>query len=124
MHLLFLVTNIIRVYEEANAIKRRKRYARSLVDLHMKIYRYGGMEPWSPKKRTISDVPEGAVLKREHTAMANLFSCLWFHEALDSYHYLSCQFYAIEKTYLASSDLMDGLEGKKQCCVPSNTDQC
>ncbi|KAF9617142.1 hypothetical protein IFM89_034293 [Coptis chinensis] len=38
------------------------------------------MEPWSPSKRTISDVPEGAVIIREHTALNNLFSCLWFNE--------------------------------------------
>ncbi|URE42116.1 hypothetical protein MUK42_26145 [Musa troglodytarum] len=68
------------IYEEADAIKRRKRYARPLIDLHMKIYRYEGMELWSPKKRTISDVPEGAVIIREHTAVTNLFSCLWFNE--------------------------------------------
>ncbi|KAJ0980926.1 hypothetical protein J5N97_009181 [Dioscorea zingiberensis] len=68
------------IYEEGDAIKRRKRYARPLIDLHMKIYRYEGMEPWNPNKRTISDVPEGAVLIREHTTMTNLFSCLWFNE--------------------------------------------
>ncbi|KAK6916757.1 Protein of unknown function DUF616 [Dillenia turbinata] len=68
------------IYEEADACKRRKRYARPLIDLHMKIYRYEGMEPWSPMKDTISDVPEGAVIVREHTAMSNLFSCLWFNE--------------------------------------------
>ncbi|XP_044489051.1 probable hexosyltransferase MUCI70 isoform X2 [Mangifera indica] len=68
------------IYEEADANKRRKRYARPLIDLHMKIYQYEGMEPWSIKKNTVSDVPEGAVIIREHTAMSNLFSCLWFNE--------------------------------------------
>lgn len=68
------------IYEEADAIKRRKRYARPLIDLHMKIYKYEGMEPWSLRKKTISDVPEGAVIIREHTALNNLFSCLWFNE--------------------------------------------
>ncbi|KAF5751037.1 hypothetical protein HS088_TW02G00047 [Tripterygium wilfordii] len=68
------------IYEEADANKRRKRYARPLIDLHMKIYRYEGMEPWSLKKSTPSDVPEGAVIIREHTAINNLFSCLWFNE--------------------------------------------
>ncbi|KAJ6896960.1 hypothetical protein NC651_022987 [Populus alba x Populus x berolinensis] len=68
------------IYEEADANKRRKRYARPLIDLHMKIYYYEGMEPWSPKKSTVSDVPEGAIIIREHTAMSNLFSCLWFNE--------------------------------------------
>ncbi|KAM6570772.1 hypothetical protein CsatB_018757 [Cannabis sativa] len=68
------------IYEEADANKRRKRYARPLLDLHMKIYRYEGMEPWSPEKKTVSDVPEGAIIIREHTAMSNLFSCLWFNE--------------------------------------------
>ncbi|XP_020531206.1 uncharacterized protein LOC18447506 isoform X2 [Amborella trichopoda] len=69
------------IYEEADANKRRKRYARPLIDLHMKIYVYEGMEAWSPKKRTPSDVPEGAIIIREHTPMTNLFSCLWFNEA-------------------------------------------
>ncbi|PSS23648.1 Circadian locomoter output cycles protein like [Actinidia chinensis var. chinensis] len=68
------------IYEEADANKRRKRYARPLIDLHMKIYRYEGMKPWSPKKKTVSDVPEGAIIIREHTALNNLFSCLWFNE--------------------------------------------
>lgn len=39
------------IYEEGDAIKRRKRYARPLVDLQMKMYYYEGMEPWSPKKK-------------------------------------------------------------------------
>ncbi|KAG9442372.1 hypothetical protein H6P81_018226 [Aristolochia fimbriata] len=69
------------IYEEADAIKRRKRYARPLIDFHMKIYLYEGMEPWSSTmKKTPSDVPEGAVIIREHTALNNLFSCLWFNE--------------------------------------------
>ncbi|KAL2468513.1 hypothetical protein Fot_50089 [Forsythia ovata] len=68
------------IYEEADANKRRKRYARPLIDLHMKIYRYEGMESWNPNKGTVSDVPEGAIIIREHTALNNLFSCLWFNE--------------------------------------------
>ncbi|KAL0307823.1 UNVERIFIED_CONTAM: hypothetical protein Scaly_2968900 [Sesamum calycinum] len=68
------------VYEEADANKRRKRYARPLIDLHMKIYRYEGLQPWDQHKRTPSDVPEGAIIIREHTALNNLFSCLWFNE--------------------------------------------
>ena len=43
------------IYEEGDAIKRRKRYARPLVDLQMKMYYYEGMEPWSPKKK----IPSG-----------------------------------------------------------------
>lgn len=42
------------IYEEADSNKRRKRYARPLIDLHMKIYYYEGMKPWNPMKRTIS----------------------------------------------------------------------
>ncbi|KAI3446798.1 hypothetical protein Pfo_003463 [Paulownia fortunei] len=68
------------IYEEADANKRRKRYARPLIDLHMKIYRYEGLEPWGQHKSTLSDVPEGAIIIREHTALNNLFSCLWFNE--------------------------------------------
>ncbi|KAM7278362.1 hypothetical protein ACFE04_005496 [Oxalis oulophora] len=68
------------IYEEADANKRRKRYARPLIDLHMKVYYSEGMQPWSWTKSTISDVPEGAVIIREHTALTNLFSCLWFNE--------------------------------------------
>ncbi|KAM0900631.1 hypothetical protein ACQ4PT_020473 [Festuca glaucescens] len=68
------------IYEEDDAIKRRKRYARPLVDLQLKIYYHEGMEPWDAKKRMPSDVPEGAVLVREHTTVIDLFSCLWFNE--------------------------------------------
>lgn len=68
------------IYEEADANKRRKRYARPLIDLQMKIYYYEKMQPWSPEKDAVSDVPEGAVIIREHTALTNLFSCLWFNE--------------------------------------------
>ncbi|GKB82554.1 circadian locomoter output cycles protein like protein [Tanacetum coccineum] len=68
------------IYEEADSNKRRKRYARPLIDHQMKIYRYEGLEPWSPLKQTKSDVPEGAIIIREHTALNNLFSCLWFNE--------------------------------------------
>ncbi|XP_073309585.1 probable hexosyltransferase MUCI70 isoform X2 [Primulina huaijiensis] len=68
------------IYEEADSNKRRKRYARPLIDLHMKIYLYEGMESWSPKKSVVSDVPEGAIIIREHTTLNNLFSCLWFNE--------------------------------------------
>lgn len=68
------------IYEEADANKRRKRYARPLIDLHMKIYKYEGMQPWTPEKGNPSDVPEGAIIVREHTAINNLFSCLWFNE--------------------------------------------
>lgn len=38
------------IYEEADANKRRKRYARPLIDLHMKIYKYEGMQSWTPEK--------------------------------------------------------------------------
>ncbi|MBA0551061.1 hypothetical protein Golob_021962, partial [Gossypium lobatum] len=68
------------IYEEADANKRRKRYARLLIDLQMNIYYYEGMEPWSLKKNTISDVPKGAIIIREHTALSNLLNCLWFNE--------------------------------------------
>ncbi|GFP97059.1 hypothetical protein PHJA_001850000 [Phtheirospermum japonicum] len=68
------------IYEEADSNKRRKRYARPLIDLHMKIYRYEGLEPWSQHKGTLSDVPEGAIIIREHTVLNNLFSCLWYNE--------------------------------------------
>lgn len=30
--------------------------------------------------KTNADVPEGAIIIREHTPMTNLFSCLWFNE--------------------------------------------
>ncbi|PNY15263.1 hypothetical protein L195_g011956 [Trifolium pratense] len=48
------------IYEEADANKRRKRYARPLIDLHMKIYYYEGMKPWSSSKKTISGLGVGS----------------------------------------------------------------
>ncbi|XP_002980574.2 uncharacterized protein LOC9656562 isoform X1 [Selaginella moellendorffii] len=69
------------IYEEADANKRRKRYARPLIDKHMEIYKREGMQPWSKAKLPVlSDVPEGAVIIREHTPLTNLFCCLWFNE--------------------------------------------
>ncbi|KAJ7153396.1 hypothetical protein O6H91_Y549100 [Diphasiastrum complanatum] len=70
------------IFEEADANKRRKRYARPLIDKHMEQYREEGMEPWSSKKLPYitSDVPEGAIIIREHTPLSNLFCCLWFNE--------------------------------------------
>ncbi|KAH7299035.1 hypothetical protein KP509_25G070300 [Ceratopteris richardii] len=69
------------IYEEADANKRRKRYARPLIDKQMEIYRLEGMKPWRAKKHgPPSDVPEGAVIIRQHTPLTNLFSCLWFNE--------------------------------------------
>ncbi|XWS67711.1 hypothetical protein CRYUN_Cryun04dG0029000 [Craigia yunnanensis] len=50
------------IYEEADANKRRKRYARPLIDLHMKIFYYDGMEPWSLKKNTISGMKGDSIL--------------------------------------------------------------
>ncbi|XP_027156835.1 uncharacterized protein LOC113757973 isoform X1 [Coffea eugenioides] len=68
------------IYEEANASKRRKKYSRPRIDAQMKVYQSEGLEPWSTKKRVISDVPETSIIIREHTMMNNLFSCLWFNE--------------------------------------------
>lgn len=69
------------VYEEADANKRRKRYARPLIDKQMQIYLHEGMQPWSTNKLPLlSDVPEGAIIIRQHTPLTNLFSCLWFNE--------------------------------------------
>ncbi|KAI5061025.1 hypothetical protein GOP47_0023530 [Adiantum capillus-veneris] len=69
------------IHEEADANKRRKRYARPLIDKQVEIYQLEGMQPWSPEKLPVpSDVPEGAIIIRWHTPMTNLFSCLWFNE--------------------------------------------
>ena len=53
------------IYEEADANKRRKRYARPLIDLHMKIYYYEGMKPWSLKKNTKSGMNGDIVFSNE-----------------------------------------------------------
>ncbi|KAB1226808.1 hypothetical protein CJ030_MR1G021680 [Morella rubra] len=45
-----------------------------------RVYHFEGMEPWSPGGKFFSNVPEGAIIILEHTAMTNLFSCLWFNE--------------------------------------------
>jgi hypothetical protein len=58
------------IYEEADANKRRKRYARPLIDLHMKIYYHEGMESWSPKKSSVSGK------KRNHNFFNPLFCCI------------------------------------------------
>lgn len=49
------------MYQEAEAVKRRKRYARPLVDKHMDVYRKEGLKPWSAENLPL---PSGKVMSR------------------------------------------------------------
>nr|XP_028954410.1 uncharacterized protein LOC114823169 [Malus domestica] len=68
------------IYEEADANKRRKRYARPLIDLHMKIYRYEGLEAWDPTKKTVSG-------KKEHRRFFELCNLLVLFICFSSAHF-------------------------------------
>jgi hypothetical protein len=73
------------IYEEADANKRRKRYARPLIDLHMKIYYYEGMKPWSSSKKTISGMPgiESRLLFYFYCSISIIYSILVCHSETD-----------------------------------------
>ncbi|KAJ0010576.1 hypothetical protein Pint_33544 [Pistacia integerrima] len=74
------------IYEEADANKRRKRYARPLIDLHMKIYRYEGMEPWSIKKNTVSG-------KKNLTLLAQSYLLPpWLGSSFKFYMFPNCEY--------------------------------
>jgi hypothetical protein len=69
------------VFEEADANKAAGKYSNKSIDEQVKFYKQEGMTPYSKAKLPItSDVPEGCVIIREHTPIANLMSCLWFNE--------------------------------------------
>ncbi|CAI5493918.1 unnamed protein product [Closterium sp. Naga37s-1] len=69
------------VFVEAEANKAAGKYRNASIDEQMKVYRSDGMTPFSEDKMPIiSDVPEGCVIMREHTALSNLMACLWFNE--------------------------------------------
>lgn len=69
------------VFVEAEANKAAGKYSNKSIDAQMEFYKSEGLVPYSSAKLPItSDVPEGCVIIREHTPIANLFSCLWFNE--------------------------------------------
>ncbi|CAI7860582.1 unnamed protein product [Closterium sp. NIES-54] len=69
------------VFVEAEANKAAGKYRNASIDEQMEVYRSDGMTPFSEDKMPIiSDVPEGCVIMREHTALSNLMACLWFNE--------------------------------------------
>lgn len=69
------------VFLEADANKAAAKYDNKSIDAQVGFYRAEGMTPYSAAKLPItSDVPEGCVIIREHTPIANLMSCLWFNE--------------------------------------------
>jgi hypothetical protein len=69
------------VFQEAEANKVAAKYDNASIDAQIEFYRNEGLTPYSTAKLPItSDVPEGCVIVREHTPIANLFSCLWFNE--------------------------------------------
>lgn len=47
---------------------------------HFSYFFVTGSIFYTDKSLLNADVPEGAVIIREHTALNNLFSCLWFNE--------------------------------------------
>ena len=69
------------VFEEADANKAAGKYTNKSIDAQVNFYKSEGLTPYSASKLPItSDVPEGCVIIREHTPIANLMSCLWFNE--------------------------------------------
>jgi hypothetical protein len=56
------------VYEEADACKRRKRYARPLIDKHMEVYRKEGLQPWTEAKLPL---PSGTHAGRSPIGLRN-----------------------------------------------------
>ncbi|CAA0833076.1 Protein of unknown function (DUF616 [Striga hermonthica] len=71
------------VWEEVLQNKRLNKYNHSAIDEQFRFYQSDGLtkyESSDPKDRLPSFVPEGSFIVRAHTAISNLFSCLWFNE--------------------------------------------
>ncbi|KAK6154343.1 hypothetical protein DH2020_008591 [Rehmannia glutinosa] len=69
------------VFEEAEANKAGGKYNNISIDYQIEFYKKEGLTPYTTAKLPItSDVPEGCVIIREHIAITNLFSCLWFNK--------------------------------------------
>ncbi|XP_011027825.1 PREDICTED: uncharacterized protein LOC105128029 isoform X1 [Populus euphratica] len=69
------------VFMEAEANKAAGKYENASIDFQVEFYKKEGLTPYSEAKLPItSDVPEGCVVIREHVAISNLFTCLWFNE--------------------------------------------
>ncbi|PIN24084.1 hypothetical protein CDL12_03205 [Handroanthus impetiginosus] len=71
------------VWEEVLQNKRLNKYNHSAIDEQFHFYQSDGLTKYDssdPKISLPSFVPEGSFIVRAHTAMSNLFSCLWFNE--------------------------------------------
>ncbi|KAI3452833.1 hypothetical protein Pfo_009496 [Paulownia fortunei] len=71
------------VWEEVLQNKRLNKYNHSVIDEQFHFYQSDGLTKYDssdPKIPLPSFVPEGSFIVRAHTAMSNLFSCLWFNE--------------------------------------------
>ncbi|KAK6133722.1 hypothetical protein DH2020_032433 [Rehmannia glutinosa] len=71
------------VWEEVLQNKRLNKYNHSAIDEQFYFYQSDGLTKYDssdPKIPLPSFVPEGSFIVRAHTAMSNLFSCLWFNE--------------------------------------------
>ncbi|CAI5467379.1 unnamed protein product [Closterium sp. Yama58-4] len=71
------------VWEEVERNKKLNKYNATVIDKQFEAYKADGLtmfNPNDPNNLLISNVPEGSVIIRAHTAAANLFSCLWFNE--------------------------------------------
>ncbi|KAI4352856.1 hypothetical protein L6164_007068 [Bauhinia variegata] len=71
------------MWEEVAQNKRLNKYNHTVIDQQFAFYRADGLQRFNasdPNKLLPSNVPEGSFIIRAHTAMSNLFSCLWFNE--------------------------------------------
>ncbi|KAL3636260.1 hypothetical protein CASFOL_020807 [Castilleja foliolosa] len=71
------------VWEEVLQNKRLNKYNHSAIDEQFHLYQSDGLTKYDSSDPNISlpsFVPEGSFIVRAHTAMSNLFSCLWFNE--------------------------------------------
>lgn len=71
------------VWQEVLQNKRLNKYNHSAIDEQFHLYQSDGLTKYDSSDPNIplpSFVPEGSFIVRAHTAMSNLFSCLWFNE--------------------------------------------
>ncbi|CAN1273635.1 Probable hexosyltransferase MUCI70 [Linum perenne] len=73
------------VYDEAKAVVDKHKARPEEVEVQMTQYKKDGMpedKRFNGKKVTVAALNEASIIVREHTAVTNLFMCIWFNEAV------------------------------------------
>lgn len=80
------------MYDEAEANKRRKRYARPLIDKHMDVYRREGFQPWTEEKLPLlSGTNSDHILQTYQNTAHKFYYPTIMHNVVDKSNLVPCK---------------------------------